>query len=125
MSQEPLLLRSGLTGRVYVVTRYKVLDAEKGRIEAITKHDVTEQFDKLVAEQEAQHHLQYDAQESLPGLFTHAHDHSHYPNPDHYGKEPDHLHGHNRFPVEYGNHHALVADDPRPARPAAPTGRST
>jgi hypothetical protein len=50
MTQQPLLLRSGLTGRIYVVTRYKVLDAEKGRIEAITKHDVTEQVDALVAE---------------------------------------------------------------------------
>jgi hypothetical protein len=43
MTQTPQLLRSGLTGRIYIVTRYKVLDAEKGRIEAITKYDVTEQ----------------------------------------------------------------------------------
>ena len=46
--QPPLLLRSGLTGRVWIVTRYKVLDAERGRIEAITKHDVTDQFDAIV-----------------------------------------------------------------------------
>lgn len=44
----PQLLRNGLTGRVYIVTRYKVLDAEKGRIEAITKYDVTEQYKALV-----------------------------------------------------------------------------
>jgi hypothetical protein len=47
---KPLLLRSGLTGRIYILTRYKVLDAEKGRIEAITKHDVTDQFNALAAE---------------------------------------------------------------------------
>jgi hypothetical protein len=51
--QQPQLLQSGLTGRVYVVTRYKVLDAEKGRIEAITKYDVTDQFNALVAERDA------------------------------------------------------------------------
>ena len=50
MTQTPQLLRSGLTGRVWIVTRYKVLDAEKGRIEAFTKYDVTEQFDALCAE---------------------------------------------------------------------------
>jgi hypothetical protein len=50
MTQTPQLLRSGLTGRIYVVTRYKVLDAEQGRIEAITKYDVTEQFKALAAE---------------------------------------------------------------------------
>jgi hypothetical protein len=49
MPQHPQLMRSGLTGRVYVVTRYKVLDAETGRIEAITKYDVTEQFEALTA----------------------------------------------------------------------------
>jgi hypothetical protein len=48
--QPPLLLRGGLSGRVYVVTRYKVLDPERGRIEAITKYDVTDQFNALVAE---------------------------------------------------------------------------
>jgi hypothetical protein len=48
--QPPLLLRSGLTGRIWIVTRYKVLDAEKGRIEAITKYDATDQYNALVAE---------------------------------------------------------------------------
>jgi hypothetical protein len=48
--QPPRLLRSGLTGRVYVVTRYKVLD--RGRIEALTKYDVTEDFEALTKEQE-------------------------------------------------------------------------
>jgi hypothetical protein len=47
MAQEPLLVRGGLTDRIYVVTRYKVLDAERGRIEAITKYDVTEQYEAL------------------------------------------------------------------------------
>jgi hypothetical protein len=53
MSQDPLLLRNGLTGRVWIVTRYKVLDAERGRIEAITKYDVTDQFAALAQEREA------------------------------------------------------------------------
>ncbi|HWD42496.1 MAG TPA: hypothetical protein VHM23_02025 [Actinomycetota bacterium] len=56
MTQQPLLLRGGLTGRVYVVTRYKVLDAERGRIEAITKYDVTDQFNALVASSEDSEH---------------------------------------------------------------------
>lgn len=43
---KPLLLRSGLTGTVYVVTRYK--DHGDGRIEAQTKYDVTDQFLALV-----------------------------------------------------------------------------
>jgi hypothetical protein len=50
VKQPPLLLRGGLSGRIYVVTRYKVLDAEKGRIEAITKHDVTDQYEALLRE---------------------------------------------------------------------------
>ncbi len=45
--QKPLLVRSGLTGTVYVVTRYRKVD---GRIEAQEKHDVTEQFRELLAD---------------------------------------------------------------------------
>jgi hypothetical protein len=41
----PRLLRSELTGSVYVVTRHRVLD--NGVIEATVKHDVTEEFDAL------------------------------------------------------------------------------
>lgn len=44
---KPRLLRSGLTGTVYVVTRYKELPT--GHIEAQTKYDVTEDFNALVA----------------------------------------------------------------------------
>lgn len=44
----PLLLRGGLTGRVYVVTSYT--DHGDGRITAHTKHDVTEQYNALRAE---------------------------------------------------------------------------
>lgn len=44
----PLLLRGGLTGRVYVVTAYT--DHGDGRITAHTKHDVTDQYDALVAD---------------------------------------------------------------------------
>lgn len=43
----PLLLRSDLTGQVYVVTRYDVL--ADGLIESHEKHNVTEQFGKCVA----------------------------------------------------------------------------
>lgn len=44
----PLLLRGALTGRVYVVTSYT--DHGDGRITAKTKHDVTEQYNALRAE---------------------------------------------------------------------------
>lgn len=44
--QHPRLLRSGLTGRVYVVTRYKELG--DGRFESLEKFDVTDDFQALV-----------------------------------------------------------------------------
>lgn len=43
----PLLVRSPLTGRVYVVTAYT--EHGDGRIEARTKHDVTDQYEALRA----------------------------------------------------------------------------
>ena len=51
-AHRPRLLRSHLTGTVYVVTRYKVTVDEKGqeRFTAIKKHDVTEDFKRLVSE---------------------------------------------------------------------------
>lgn len=53
--QQPRLMRGGLTGRIYVVTRYKVRE-DRGDgtalFEAITKYDVTEDFEALVAEVE-------------------------------------------------------------------------
>lgn len=45
----PMLTRGPLSGRVYVVTHGKVIDAEKGHIEATVKYDVTEQFEGLVS----------------------------------------------------------------------------
>lgn len=42
---KPLLTRSELTGRVYVVTRYK--PGPNGTIVASAKHDVTDQFKPL------------------------------------------------------------------------------
>lgn len=36
-----------LSGAVYVVTRYKIIDGEKGIYEAQTKYDVTDQFNAL------------------------------------------------------------------------------
>lgn len=50
--QKPLLVTSGLTGSVYVVTHY-TRDAS-GNIVASRKYDVTEQFDRL-AEERASH----------------------------------------------------------------------
>lgn len=44
---EPQLVRSELTGAVYVVTAYRYLDDDQ--IEAIKKYDVTEQFNALAA----------------------------------------------------------------------------
>lgn len=46
--QQPRLLRSALTGQVYVVTRYT--QDEHGNIVASTKYDVTEDFWKLANE---------------------------------------------------------------------------
>lgn len=43
---KPRLLRSGLTGSVYVVTRYRQDDS--GNIVAQTKYDVTEDFTRLL-----------------------------------------------------------------------------
>ena len=43
--QEPMLMESGLTKRVYVVTSY--VDNGDGTFTARRKHDVTEQFDAL------------------------------------------------------------------------------
>lgn len=45
--QHPLLVRSGLTNTVYVVTRYKDRD-DQGHFEALEKYDVTDQFDALI-----------------------------------------------------------------------------
>lgn len=43
----PLLMLSGLTGRVYIVTAYT--DLGEGRIVAKTKFDVTDQYEALRA----------------------------------------------------------------------------
>ena len=48
----PILTRGPLSGRVYIVTHGKVLDAEKGHIEASRKYDVTDQFEALVKERD-------------------------------------------------------------------------
>jgi hypothetical protein len=47
--QTPILNVGPLSGKVYIVTRYRVLDAEKGHYEALEKFDVTEQFDAIAA----------------------------------------------------------------------------
>jgi hypothetical protein len=50
----PRLMRSPLTGQVYVVTRYTVKPSEsdptKGYLVAHTKYDVTEDFNVIVNE---------------------------------------------------------------------------
>jgi hypothetical protein len=45
--KRPLLVRGGLTGRVYVVTRYR--DLGEGRLEALEKFDVTDQYEALAS----------------------------------------------------------------------------
>lgn len=47
-AQPPRLLRGGLSGRVYVATRYR--DLGNGTWEALEKHDVHEDFLAMVAE---------------------------------------------------------------------------
>lgn len=42
--QEPKLLRSPLTGRVYIVTRYRMINEDDDTYEAREKYDCTEQF---------------------------------------------------------------------------------
>lgn len=43
--QEPMLMESRLTNRVYIVTKYAVMG--NGLFEAREKFDVTEQFEQL------------------------------------------------------------------------------
>jgi len=45
MKQQPRLMRGGLTGRIYVATRYREL--ANGAVEALEKFDVTEDFERL------------------------------------------------------------------------------
>lgn len=47
IKDSPLLLRGGFSNAVYVVTKWR--DHGEGRVEALEKFDVTEQFDHLVA----------------------------------------------------------------------------
>lgn len=41
-------MRGGLSGRVYVVTRYR--DLGDGNYEALEKYDVTEEFEAMIVE---------------------------------------------------------------------------
>jgi hypothetical protein len=45
----PMLMQGPLSGAVYIVTSYKVIDAERGIFEARTKYDVTAQFEAIAA----------------------------------------------------------------------------
>ena len=49
--QHPLLVRGGLTGRIYVVTAYT--RHGDGRIVSRRKFDVTDQFDELLQAEDA------------------------------------------------------------------------
>lgn len=51
--QQPRLMCSGLTNRVYVVTRYKEMGG--GQIEALEKFDVTDDFVALLPERGDDH----------------------------------------------------------------------
>lgn len=48
---EPLLTRGGLSGRVFLVTRWR--DLGEGRIESLHKVDITEQYEALRASDDA------------------------------------------------------------------------
>lgn len=48
MKQDPRLMRGGLSGRVYVVTSYR--DLGNGNVEALVKHDITDDFTTLANE---------------------------------------------------------------------------
>lgn len=48
MKQTPRLMRGGLSGRVYVVTKYK--DLGNGSVESLEKYDVTDEFTALAVE---------------------------------------------------------------------------
>lgn len=50
MKQQPRLMRGGLSGRIYVVTRYR--DLGDGFFESLQKYDVTEDFEALLEESE-------------------------------------------------------------------------
>lgn len=63
MKQKPLLLRSELTGSVYIVTEYNV-DRETGLVEAIVKHDVSDEFQVLAS---AYVEALADANDVVPG----------------------------------------------------------
>lgn len=45
----PILNVGPVSGRVYIVTRYRVIDAERSQFEALEKFDVTDQFEALAA----------------------------------------------------------------------------
>lgn len=51
-AKTPRLLRGGLTGRIYIVTRYT--ETPDGTVIADEKHDVTDQFDDIITEAQAQ-----------------------------------------------------------------------
>ena len=51
-AKPPLLVRSGLTGRIYVATSYR--QWANGSIESLTKFDVTKQFEAIEAERAAE-----------------------------------------------------------------------
>lgn len=46
----PLLRRGGLSGQVFVITRYRPDARDPARVVALTKHDVTQDFLTIVAE---------------------------------------------------------------------------
>lgn len=48
-NQIPQIVRSPVTKKWYVVTRYKWLDKDNGHLESIDKHDVTKQIEEVLA----------------------------------------------------------------------------
>lgn len=47
--QDPMLMKSEITDRIYVVTKWKLIKAEgsEGYFDALEKFDITDQFNKM------------------------------------------------------------------------------
>ena len=43
-----MLMKSELSDRIYIVTRYKIIDEKTGRFRSQIKYDVTDEFNALV-----------------------------------------------------------------------------
>ncbi len=52
MKQTPKLVKSPISSRWYIVTKYKWIDEETGQFEALEKFDITDQINMYFMERE-------------------------------------------------------------------------